>query len=169
MLQKTKDLPKILKNAFICLFIAALLTLGAAAAEALVIEGSVFARATRTTVRCSGLTRKWIMRSMSSQVTAFAEDAGITKLQKKKTMSIHLAFSPPMKRVIFGAAPTLTAARPSITDGMNLTRTVSARSAAISMSTIRGKRASPFRRMDTGLPARKAAARQDAISRCTWR
>ena len=41
MLQKTKDLPKILKNAFICLFIAALLTLGAAAAEALVIDGSV--------------------------------------------------------------------------------------------------------------------------------
>ena len=41
MLQKAKDLPKILKNAFICLFIAALLTLGAAAAEALVIEGSV--------------------------------------------------------------------------------------------------------------------------------
>lgn len=47
--------------------------------------------------------------------------------------------------------------------------TVSARSAAISMSTIRGKRALPFHRTDTGLPAQKAAARQDAISRYTSR
>lgn len=91
------------------------------------------------------------------------------KAAKEKTMSIRLTFSPPMKPAIFGNAPTPTAARPSIMGGMSSRTATFARSAAIRMSMMHGKRALPFRRTDIGLPVRKAAVRQEKIIRSIQR